>query len=585
MFDDINLVHLLSSSKPIEIAENLSDEQIRSILPALIWIGFQQCPKNHRLTISAEILQIVSRFHDMDSILDLFEIDFDKLNVEIKHLQRIKQKVSGSAQRNSPAMINQEILGFEQASARDRCRIVAQILFDDIDKDLQLIVNLLDEPNHVRLVGDVLCILVLRLSHSFKFGILISNLLQSKYAYEYIIRLILNIPTLKLTLVEFIIRCSQNDSVRCDILRTFIRLYPVYKLRLLRLCYERNTLLLLILDQIDRSTQNFLLLILTNSKSRLWFKKCQTHDLIRQIMANLFQLYAKQQCSEHFLFKIVIILHVHCNVKYTNDEIRQLLNIILSSQVDLILSLCFLFMIPIVIENNQQTILDWIRPRISKLETDEKFLIIGLFCVTNYNEPLNALISSTFDYPCRIETNQSHPLRDLLIRGIFTNNSLVQRFSTLQITENLNANLTSKHISAYFICYLLSTGLCNKHHVEMNAWIWSQILQSTKPIHPIMLTLINEFISAIVNTRCEWRLTPIDTKIILDYLISTKQQTIEIQMLILLYLLTLNDQLQGNDKIRYKKSIKILLDYLPLPHLVEQLTAKNFDGIAYQLGR
>jgi len=119
----------------------------------------------------------------------------------------------------------------------------------------------------------------------------------------------------------------------------------------------------------------------------------------------------------------------------------------------------------------------------------------------------------------------------------------------------------------------------------MNAWIWSQILQSTKPIHPIMLTLINEFISAIVNTRCEWRLTPIDTKIILDYLISTKQQTIEIQMLILLYLLTLNDQLQGNDKIRYKKSIKILLDYLPLPHLVEQLTAKNFDGIAYQLGR
>lgn len=141
MFDDINLVKLLNSSKPIDIARNLTDEQIRLILPSLIWLGLQQCPKNHRLTISAQLLQIVSRFHDMDSIIELFETDFHSLCAEIKRLQRIKQKVVEGGQQNSNALIMQEIITFEQTTARDRSRIVAQILFDNYDKDQQLITS------------------------------------------------------------------------------------------------------------------------------------------------------------------------------------------------------------------------------------------------------------------------------------------------------------------------------------------------------------------------------------------------------------------------------------------------------------
>ncbi len=177
------------------------------------------------------------------------------------------------------------------------------------------ILDLLDEPNHVRIVGDVICVLVLHLSHSFKFDILISNLLHSKYAYEYLIRLILNIPTLKLTLTELIIRCSHNDDIRYHILRTFMKLYPIHKLRLLRLCYQRHTLLPLILDLLDHSTINILLLILSNSKQRIWFKKYQTTELVHNLLNKLFQLYRQKQCSVHFIFQITVILHVHCNVK------------------------------------------------------------------------------------------------------------------------------------------------------------------------------------------------------------------------------------------------------------------------------
>ncbi|CAF2841089.1 unnamed protein product [Rotaria sp. Silwood2] len=420
MFDDINLVQLLSSSKPIDIARNLTDEQIRLILPSLIWLGLQQCPKNHRLTISAQLLQIVSRFHDMDSIIELFEIDFHTLNIEIKRLQRIKQKLVEGGQQNSNALLNQEIITFEQTTARDRCRIVAQILFDNYEKDQQLI--------------------TISFTMSFK-------------------------------------------------LRTF-----------------------------------------------------------------------------------------------STDEVQQLLDLLLSPTTNVTLGLCFLFMIPSLVERNEQTIIEWLVPTMSSLSTDDKLLMIGLFCMTNYNEPLNALVSSTLDFPCRIDPGPFHHSRLLLIQRVFTNDLLVQRFATIQITPNLNANITIKHIPAHFICYLLSKGLCNQHHVQMSSWVWSQILQCTTPIHPIMLTLINELVTTIVDTRYVWHLTQIDTQIIYDYLTSSEDR-IPTKMLSLLYLLTLNDQATGDLANQYHQSTRILFDLLPLPHLVEQLTTKDYDAIAPQLGR
>jgi hypothetical protein len=261
-------------------------------------------------------------------------------------------------------------------------------------------------------------------------------------------------------------------------------------------------------------------------------------------------------------------------------------------------------MIPSLVERNEQIIIEWLIPTMSSLAADDKLLMIGLFCMTNYNEvrkkyfqnerlylfiyfkPLNFLVSSTLDFPCRIDPGPFHHSRLLLIQRVFTNDLLVQRFATIQITSNLNSNITIKHIPAHFICYLLSKGLCNQHHVQMSSWVWSQILQCITPIHPIMLTLINELVTTIVDSRYPWHLSPIDTQIIYDYLsLSSSNDHIPTKMLILLYLLTLNDQATDDMANRYHQSSRILFDLLPLPHLVEQLTTKDYDTIAPQLGR
>jgi hypothetical protein len=43
-------------------------------------------------------------------------------------------------------------------------------------------------------------------------------------------------------------------------------------------------------------------------------------------------------------------------------------------------------MIPSLVERNEQIIIEWLIPAMSSLSTDDKLLMIGLFCMTNYNE-------------------------------------------------------------------------------------------------------------------------------------------------------------------------------------------------------
>lgn len=54
--------------------------------------------------------------------------------------------------------------------------------------------------------------------------------------------------------------------------------------------------------------------------------------------------------------------------------------------MDVILGLCYLFMVPSLVEHKEQRIIAWLMPTMSSLETNDKLLMIGLFCMTSYYE-------------------------------------------------------------------------------------------------------------------------------------------------------------------------------------------------------
>lgn len=175
--------------------------------------------------------------------------------------------------------------------------------------------DLLDDPTRIQSIVDVLYVLILHLPQMFKFNILIGNLLHSKYAFDYLIRLIFNLPTLQKTFLDLIIRCSRNDAHRCEILRTIIRLHPHQKYPLLRLCHQRQTLLPLIVDFLDCSTINMLVEILSNHQSCLWLKKSLHDELIEKILRKLFQIHYQDNRLIQSILKSIGILHVQCKVQ------------------------------------------------------------------------------------------------------------------------------------------------------------------------------------------------------------------------------------------------------------------------------
>ncbi|CAF5121876.1 unnamed protein product, partial [Rotaria sp. Silwood1] len=55
---------------------------------------------------------------------------------------------------------------------------------------------------------------------------------------------------------------------------------------------------------------------------------------------------------------------------FSSDEVQQLLDVLLSPTTNVTLGLCFLFMIPSLVERNEQTIIEWLVPTMSSLSTD-----------------------------------------------------------------------------------------------------------------------------------------------------------------------------------------------------------------------
>jgi hypothetical protein len=72
--------------------------------------------------------------------------------------------------------------------------------------------------------------------------------------------------------------------------------------------------------------------------------------------------------------------------RFSSEQIQTLIDLLLLPTTDVTLGLCFLFMIPSLVKDNNQTIVHWFQSTVSSLETDDKLLMIGLFCMTNYNE-------------------------------------------------------------------------------------------------------------------------------------------------------------------------------------------------------
>jgi hypothetical protein len=127
-----------------------------------------------------------------------------------------------------------------------------------------------------------------------------------------------------------------------------------------------------------------------------------------------------------------------------------------------------------------------------------------------------------------------------IFQQVFPDDMLVNEYMLrLPITPNLNARLTQIHyennsktnsadktqstsnsLGIYFLNqWIKSNSFLNKRQFDLNTWLFEQIKQCAAPLHPIIISLINTYITQLFNLNIlsEHRLIPLPAQLILDF--------------------------------------------------------------------
>jgi hypothetical protein len=109
---------------------------------------------------------------------------------------------------------------------------------------------------------------------------------------------------------------------------------------------------------------------------------------------------------------------------------------------------------------------------------------------------------------------------------VFHNDTiLIQYTKQLPITSKLSAKTIASEdqnslLGIYFLNQLIKNNTTlNKCQLNLNEWLFNQILECCAPIHPIIVTFINTYVNQIFNLaiQTEHRLAPLSESLILNF--------------------------------------------------------------------
>lgn len=128
----------------------------------------------------------------------------------------------------------------------------------------------------------------------------------------------------------------------------------------------------------------------------------------------------------------------------------------------------------------------------------------------------------------QLKSNSLNSIK-MLFQQVFPDDVLINEYTqNLPITSRLNAKMsqiqngstTSNTLGIYFLNQCIKTNsFLNKHQLDLNSWLFSQISECVPPMHPVMLTLINNYVNQLfnLNIMTEYRFQPLSSKLILDF--------------------------------------------------------------------
>ncbi|CAG8536191.1 8893_t:CDS:10 [Paraglomus brasilianum] len=298
---------------------------------------------------------------------------------------------------------------------------------------------------------------------------------------------------------------------------------------------------------------------------RQWGSLQSLADSIQRKIFEKMQL--ELENSEPCQVQLCILLHIVCllaNMSATLFEQRELelcMEVMKHAQSERLvkLSLCFVLM-----SVNQPNLWsgDGIRLTLRKLtksEHSQLFMLIALYINTRQYREIEEIVSATLgtEVLLHFSTNPWKQLEAIFVSDLFPDESLAQGALLLDPStfSGLGVSNDPEHLSLKVFFQLLKAGTFHKTYIDIQNWIYSQIIQATTPVHPEMGPMLREYASSIFkwNTKGKSPITPIPESKIKALFQTTLVDISASHVLMLLYVLYYNEQVRIQVKHNVEK--------------------------------
>ncbi|KAK7829920.1 hypothetical protein U0070_003375 [Myodes glareolus] len=327
--------------------------------------------------------------------------------------------------------------------------------------------------------------------------------------------------------------------------------------------------------------------------------------------------------KEEHVVKASALLRLYCalmgiaGLKPTEEEAEQLLQLMTSrppatpAGVRFVsLSFCMLLAFSTLVSTPEQeqlmvVWLSWMIKEEAYFESTsgvsasfgEMLLLVAMYFHSNQLSAIIDLVCSTLGMKIVIKPSSLSRMKTIFTQEIFTEQVVTAHAVRVPVTSNLSANITG-FLPIHCIYQLLRSRSFTKHKVSIKDWIYRQLCETSTPLHPQLLPLIDVYINSILTpaskSNPEATNQPVTEQEILnifqeviggDSIRLNQRFSITAQLLVLYYTLSYEDALLANTKTlasmqrKPKSYSSSLMDQIPIKFLIRQA-----QGLQQELG-
>ncbi|XP_033150227.1 integrator complex subunit 2 [Drosophila busckii] len=402
--------------------------------------------------------------------------------------------------------------------------------------------EILDDGIYLEEVVDILCIALAELPSLLNLLELVDALVHVSNGHHIVCALVANFPDCYRDVVNHVItNCDEegNDGKnRLALLMALSEMNPSQALANRALCVELlkvpSLMLKLTLKHPDDLVAFLTGLLLGNDQNlRSWFalyirtsqkRKGDALNLVRvELLQKTIKITSQASHIKDFNLQGAVLLRLYCalrgigGLKFNDDEINALSQLVTScphaspSGVRFVtLALCMLIACPslvstIPLENKAVEWLQWlIREDAffctrsgSSSSLGEMLLLLAIHFHSNQITAISEMVCSTLAMKIPIRPNSTNRIKQLFTQDLFTEQVVALHAVRVPVTPSLNGSIPG-YLPVHCIHQLLKSRTFLKHKVPIKSWIFKQICNSVRPVHPVMPALVEVYVNTLI---------------------------------------------------------------------------------------